>query len=348
MPVDIQFFKDDPKVGEIIKTVNKSVKVINPTGDGLKERSERIDNLNPDKYYMVVEEKDAKGVVVPGYPKYVTDGIQGPPPSAGPGALNENLKLITRIKDGSINGLNDFHTYTVRSAEPLNGTFSYSDDRPAVSKLVTNGILTIDDIKGTGKLNLSTVLSGTYEVMAVFAEALSNPWVWMDSKPMTNWTSFELEGADTKIDYIFVNKNDLSDFKVLKVIIGSAVVPGNANFNITFTVSDKGSVTPSGSISRNFSASDTVTFTLAAPTAPQGGGTWSNIHWFVGGKEYSGAPYVNTGGVLSINKSGEFNGILAGSGSQTYTIFVSADLSGNTDPSQNGPYSAQGTITVTN
>jgi hypothetical protein len=222
-PVDITTFYKDNDVQQIVVAVNKAVKVDYKNGDGLKGIKEKITGLKNDKYYMVEKETDEKGApVIPTdspYPKYVTDYQ-----NIGPGGLDPRLGLITRINDGNINNLTDLHTYTVRSAEPFaNGNLSYTDQGGASEKQITDGVINIDKITGTtGSLNLSTVITGSYEVIGVSVGTSQNSWFWK-SKIISDWSSFPLEGPDTEVDYVFVKENTPSDFKVLKVKIGAAV-----------------------------------------------------------------------------------------------------------------------------
>jgi len=242
-PVDVDSFLNDDKVKEIIESTKVAVIVDNQTEDNLIGRDRRIEGLNPNKYYMVEKETDADGILVPeyantgySYPLYVTDNeIAQMPPGGG---LYPDLGFITRIANGRINGLINFHTYTVRAAEPLlkTGSLPYTDDSSAnVPKTVTDGVINITSIDGKGYLDLSDVLlTESYEVIAVLFVNLPNPpdptnppsspWNW-ESQTFTSWASFELEGPDTAIDYVFVKTDDPSDFKFLRVKIGSRVTP---------------------------------------------------------------------------------------------------------------------------
>jgi hypothetical protein len=339
MPVDTQLFKEDPKVGKIIETANKSVKVIDLTGDGLKGRSERIDGLNQDKYYMVEKETDAKGVVVPGYPKYVTDAtVLGE--SFGPGGLDPYLGYITKIKNGSINGLTDYHTYTVRSAMPLSGNVAYTDELGLATKQINNGVLNIEGIRGQGSLNLSSVLSGTnYEVIAVYIDTTTDsPWGWNSQD--ANLTSFNLM-VDKEVDYVFVNKGDLSDFKVLRVKTGPLIVPGSSAFNITITITDavNGSTVSSTpatpTISRgDFVSGSTLTISLS--------GTWDSVLWSIDGISNTVVDSHVTANKLVITNSQDFWPALAGS---SFDVILRSAIKGKEDYT---PANNRFTVTVTN
>jgi hypothetical protein len=234
-PVDMEAFFKDPKVGDYIaNTANKPanptppvdkdiVKVDDKTGDGLKGGKNVITNLKNNKYYMVEKATDADGnLVEDSYPKYVTDLID----MLGKGALYNELYYISKISGGSINGnkdgLNNSNTYTVRAAEPFqNGLIQYKDDGGSVLKQIKGGVLEIIGLKGTGEIDLSNILiDENYEAVALYADNSSQVWVWDDIKT-SGWDSFKLEGSGSIIDYIFVNKDDLSDFKVLKVNIAA-------------------------------------------------------------------------------------------------------------------------------
>jgi hypothetical protein len=339
MPVDIQVFKEDPKVGKIIETANKSVKVINLTGDKLIGRSGYIDGLNQDKYYMVEKETDSKDLVVPGYPKYVTDAIVLGE-SLGPGGLDPYLGYITKIKNGSIKGLNDYHTYTVRSAMPLSGNVTYTDDLGPATKQINDGVLNIEGIKGQGSLNLSSVLSGTnYEVIAVYIDTTTDsPWSWNTQD--ANLTSFSLLGADKEVDYVFVNKKDLSDFKVLRVKTGPLIVPGSSAFNITLTITDAAngstvSSTPATpTISRgDFISGSTLTISLS--------GTWDSVLWSVDGISNTIIDSHVTANKLIITNSQDFWPALAGS---SFIVIVRSAIKGGEDYT---PADNRFTVTVT-
>jgi hypothetical protein len=128
-PIDIQVFMEDPEVKQIIDATKVSVVVHDNTGDGLVGRNGKIDGLKNNKYYMVEKEEDKDGnpVNLTDYPKYVSD-YTGPGAQIGPGGLSPDLEYITRIKGGSINGLQNFNEYTVSAAQKFSNTteFTYS------------------------------------------------------------------------------------------------------------------------------------------------------------------------------------------------------------------------------
>jgi len=239
-PIDIQTFMKDPDVQNIIEIIDAAGKpkppavvVVDKTGDKLTGASRKIEGLKPDKYYMVEKELDADGLPVDGYPKYATDyeGLYEPP--VDPGVLYADLGFITRIKSGSINGLTNLHTYTVRAAELfVDGTVTYSDSAGGAVKsaAVSGGVITIPAPTGTFSLvGLNTSYNG-YEVMGVAVTPaslpLSSAFAGQNNKTIGGTvTSFTLEGAGTTVDYVFVKPGDPSTFKVLKVIIEAGAAP---------------------------------------------------------------------------------------------------------------------------
>ncbi|MDR2731449.1 MAG: hypothetical protein LBB81_11210, partial [Treponema sp.] len=287
-PVNYAGFLGDDKVQKFIEDSNKAaeeakkaVKVDDKTGDGLIGRAGRIEGLKNNRYYMVEKEIDADGAPVPkynnqySYPVYVTDHLV----AQIPGGLWGELQYITRVSGGSINGLTDFHTYTVRAAVAFSNTnLDYNDSGGKVEKQVSGGVINIDGIYGEGSLDLSKVLSGSYEVIAVSDNNNPSPWNWT-SKTNDSWASFKLEGSDTAVDYVFVKKDASLDFKVLRVVIGQSYVPG-VNFTITFTFSDKASASITGggpvNLTNLWAATLPTTYTLTLGTAPNSG-TWTGV-----------------------------------------------------------------------
>jgi len=366
-PVDIdKFLNDKVYVQPIIQKTHIKVYVDDKTGDGLEGFKGGIRGLKNNKYYMVVKETDDKGdIVVPTvpYPKYVTDYIK-------PGELRADLGLITRIKKGSINDLENFHTYTVRSAEPIKSSkgddlsIPYTVDGATTPKKVTNGVLTVNSgVADTGTLDLSTVIKGDYyEVMAVKVDfgvddedydPKDSPWNW-DYKstdpdntdnyfPDLNWASFQLvsKAKAAKVDYIFVKKStniDNIEFKVLRVEIQS-YVPTEITFEIELTFTDQAKASASiDTIKRGtFDGDKSAKLSL---TAPVGGGSWDpgSIKWSVSGLSDSVTASHVSGGVLTITNDGDFLPILA---ADSINVTVYAALKGV-------PYSDIVTITVIN
>jgi len=113
IPIDIELFLEASQVQVIIEKAKETVK-IDPTSDpGLTEGNKRISGLNPQKYYMIEKEIDIDGTPVDlaMHPVYVTDYTL-----YGSGGQTNDLGQITKISGGIINGLKNFHTYTVKSA----------------------------------------------------------------------------------------------------------------------------------------------------------------------------------------------------------------------------------------
>jgi len=237
-PIDIESFLASPEVQAIIETTKAAVKVDDKTGDGLAGRDKRIEGLKNNKYYLVEKEIDENNIPVtkPVYPLFVTD-YRSSSGSFGPGGFIDDLGFITRISDGNILGLTNFHTYTVRAAEPITSStgISYKDDNGTVKKPITNGVINISGICGDGYLDLSTVITAGYEVMAVSTvNSTTSPWNWISKKP-ANWNSFKLEGANKIIDYVFFKSGAPLGFKVLRVEIGASVEPQTLTLNLDFT-----------------------------------------------------------------------------------------------------------------
>jgi hypothetical protein len=193
------------------------------TGDGLIK-------LLGDKYYMVADEEDTGGGAVVGpYPKYAKNN----PVELG------NFADITRIAagGGTINGLTNHNTYTVRSAKPLDATtLTYKDNNnlAGTSINVTNGVVTISSMSGQGSLDLSGVFSGDRDYVAIpisGSGARSNA-------TFSTWGSFSIQTEGT-FDYVFVN-DDLTDFQFLRVI-----GPNKGSIRINVKLSDDSDLKPS-------------------------------------------------------------------------------------------------------
>jgi len=231
-PVDIDKFFENDKVKAAVEASHNTVKVINPTKDGLVGKKNRIEGLNPAKYYLVEKETDQDGIPVKDvYPQYVTEHKP-----LTPGQLYSDLGYITKISGGMIVDLKNYHTYTVRSAIqfPDDTTeFSYTDSGGGSGTVkVKNGTITIPSLSGAGKLSLdiTSVLTDAieYEIMAVAVSppTTSTPeWdIFSEGKGDTSvkklgssWTALPLEGAGATVDYVIVNKTDSTDFKVFTV-----------------------------------------------------------------------------------------------------------------------------------
>jgi hypothetical protein len=355
-PVDIDKFLRDGDVQKLIDKTHIKVHVDDKTGDKLTEHKDRIGNLKNYKYYMIVQEKDDKDtIVVPDvpYPKYVTDYDPD-----RPGDLNNDLGVITRIKGGSINYLENYHTYTVWSAEPIKKgllSITYTVDGNTTEVDVKDGVITVNSgVKGTGTLNLSAVIDDNYEVMAVKVDfgvddedydPTDSPWNWTskskDIDPDLDWASFKLvpETKAKKVDYVFVKKGGaIIDFKVLKVVV-LPYVPPEVTFKIEFTFTDQAHATADKNKTINrgtFNKGNSVKLTLAAP---RDGGSWDagSIKWSIGGiPDTVTLSHINANDELLIINGGDFLPILA---ANSFDVIVYAALNGV-------PYSAVVTITV--
>jgi len=285
-PVDIDAFMTSDEAAAIIAAHDVKVEIIDETGDNLRGISGKITGLKNDRYYMVEKETNESNALVnpTTYPKYVTD-YQG-----APGELRSDLGLITRISGGDINNLTDKHTYTVRAAVYFSNSSSltYTDGIGTSATQITGGIVNINEINGNGSLDLSGVITGTYKAMAVSVNGSQNSWNWT-SKSISNWSSFPLEGPNTEVDYVFVKENTPSDFKVLKVLIGTTIntinlfnIPGvtppaTGAVPVTFIESTQytGSVTWSPTVTGTFA--DTVVYTATITLNPKTGFTLQGV-----------------------------------------------------------------------
>jgi len=233
-PVDIGKFLSDPEVQGVIDSTKEKVYLSSDSAQELKGGNGIIFGLAADKYYVIEKEIDKDGTPVkpsPDYPKFVTDYSDGGT-SLGPGGLTSKLNLITRIKDGKINGLTNNNTYTVKSA--VDFTVSDAEDFSYSGALGTHsfnsGKITIFASAGaTVTFDGLTIKYDGYEVMAVAVSPnnLQSTSPFQEYKSKTIGTggdavpSFPLEGVDTTVDYVFYRKTPL-DFKVLKVEIKKA------------------------------------------------------------------------------------------------------------------------------
>jgi hypothetical protein len=243
VPVDIEAFLKSDEVGKFINdTVNippeekNIVKIDNQTGDDLNGGNRIITGLKNNKYYMVEKEIAPEGAPEPTnhYPMYVTEYTSPDPAhSLIPGQLIDDLGLITRISAGKIIGLTNLNKYTVRAATPFfeGLSFTYSDSAGTQDQTVSvsNGAITLPPSKGNGNItlkNLDGQFNG-YEVMGVSVtpaafpagSPFSNLTKKTIGKTVNTVTSFQLEGAGTEVDYIFVKPDVPANFHVLKVII---------------------------------------------------------------------------------------------------------------------------------
>jgi len=224
-------FVDDKKVQDYVNEIDNVVYIDDLTGDNLKGRDKRIEGLNPNKYYMIEKEVDTKGEKVPTfgrydpYPVYATD-IQ----PSGPGGLYYDLGYITKIRRGTIFDLpNNHNTYTVRAAGvfPFGKSFTYSEGNNSKSISVDSGGAILINTTSTDELKLTLSLEfNNYQVTAVVAPSKTTNWNNVNgengSMDISNTKNeIKLESIGSTVDYVFVRKNDPSDFKFLKVMIRS-------------------------------------------------------------------------------------------------------------------------------
>jgi hypothetical protein len=347
-PIDIEVFFAAPEVQALIDATTVAVRVDDKTGDGLVGRDRRIEGLKNYKYYMVETEINAEdNLSVSGYPKFVTDNHPTSPNI--PGALCSELKWITRIKDGRINGLFNYNTYTVNDAKPLtpaNGKLSYTDgigtDPKSVN--VTNGKITINNLIGTGNkgyLDLSSVITGDYQVMAVYPQTYDlsdtpkkSPWDW-ENKSSIDWSSFELEGEETEIDYVFYKKdNSVLHFYFLSVkIVGPNVEPVDLILNITFNIIDgTPTLTPSSFIFQQSKYNNNPLQSVEINISNSNG--YDVKEWKYDGKSSNS---FGTSSTITINNNSSYIDYLA-EGKHTITLIAIKDEK---------PYSADFTLEVT-
>jgi len=224
-------FLSDDKVQDFITTIEKVVIINDLTGDNLVGRDGRIEGLNPKKYYMFEKEIDDNEEPVLRYGKYPYPVYATDQQDFGPGGLTGYLGYITRINRGIIFDLANYHTYTVRAAVPFDDNelsrLKYKDDRGSIPFTKNETGISIPDIREPGILDLSGVMTGNYDVIAVlpFNNPKSSPWKWGEKQ--ADLANFKLEGHDTKYDYIFVKELEGGsfDFRVLYVEIGPSDIP---------------------------------------------------------------------------------------------------------------------------
>jgi len=229
-PVDVESFLEDDAIKDSLEAAKGLVR-IDTRSDSyktLKAGNSRISGLKKDKYYMIEMEKDENGdpVDVDKYPKYVTD-YYGPSGSLGPGGWHQDLGVITRIRDGNINGLTNNHIYKIRetTAFPDDIVFNYENDTGTSTSngttFVKNGTIPIPALKGNISLvNFDASYYG-YEVMAVtVSSTILENWGGNVTKEISSTTELPLEKAGTTVDYVFVRKTGYDwEFKVLRVKI---------------------------------------------------------------------------------------------------------------------------------
>jgi hypothetical protein len=320
VPVDVPAFFKDETIQQVIEATNVAVKITGDNADiaGLEPGNRKITGLDPNKYYMVEKEVDAGGVDVTitpsgsNYPLFVTDYT-----GYGPGGLTEFIELITTISGKTINGLTNFHTYTIRATRRFSTVITYSDDgiggvtnEPIT---VTNGKIVIPVTrKGNITLNLYNELGSTaYHVMALAVSSTPHSTTWGTNKETFNsWTAFSVEDEGKAVDYVFIEVTNpsgtapvvtpVTKFKVLRVEFAPQP-PSGVKLTLQFTVSDA-SITPSSTAPVTYSdladGTKSLTFTLA-------GGAFTGITWDLDGTA------IGAGTTLTIDSSSTYLAQLA-------------------------------------
>ena len=351
IPVDYQAFLNDDGVIGIIDSTNETVKIDKEgSDDGLVGKDRRIEGLSDEKYYMIEKVIDHEtNLPMAGYPQYVTDKYPTNPKI--PGYWCRDLGLITRIKDKKINALTNFNKYTIRSARPLeplesqNGKLPYKDGPSSAVKQVdvVDGKITIAHIVGAtnkGYLNLSGIITADYEIMAVLpkTEPETSPWGWVSrtttSSPPISLSSFELQGKDKTIDYIFVNKNaSPPDFRFLTVEIGSSI----ELVDITLRINWEDNGTPKLTSDNGTTFSQSGYYTDSPPSITIniiGLGEYSIVEWGYDGKSIT---FGNTNSI-TIDNTGVIDYFAVGKHTITLIIkkgeknYYSADFTFTVDP----------------
>jgi len=331
-PVDIDEFMKDDRVVEHVEKGKESV-IISSDSDSystLRAGNGRISGLNPQKYYMIETEKDENNAVITGYPKFVTDYT-----GLGPGGLYNDLGFITRISEGIIYGLTNFHTYKIREAAPFsNGTnFSYSEDGVSGTKTasVSNGVITISpDSAGNITLKNLNTSYNSYEIMAVAVTpavlSSTSPFKSNTKKTInTTTTEFKLEGSGTTIDYVFYKADNPAVFKILTIKIGQPT-----SLTITLIFNNEERTTAGASANINIGAANGAN-TASLTVTVSGGVTPESYEW-----RYNGVPLTgNTSPTLSLSNNAVNPYLVVG----THIFTVIVKIGG-------APYSANFTLTV--
>ena len=231
-PVDIDDFIEDEKVQNIIH--RNRVTLINHTSDNLAAGNERISGLNPNRYYMVmIEEMDEdENPTAFEYYSFVSAG----------GLLVANLANIGRVSGTVITGLNNHFRYTVWAASPITNissmtlydTNSVPPDNPVAlpSGVLTEIGLTLAAPANNYHLDFGSAITIGWSYVIAPVPGVASP-----SETVAN-TTLQLRGANTTTDYVFINGNDHTSFRVLRIRIQAAapVVPPATPNQITLTV----------------------------------------------------------------------------------------------------------------
>jgi hypothetical protein len=198
---------------------------------------------------------------------------------AGFAPLSNTLGDITRI-NGTITGLTNFNTYTVRSATALTtGTLSYTDNgNPETIAVNANGLVDIPSVNGTCILTLNSLATTIGGTNIQYIAVPVTPATRTDYTTKTlNVNPTVTQGPNTTVDYVFAEVGNPSNFKVLTVRVGGEN-NGNIQINITYTL-DNRTITFTDPIPDviqyiGFGTAIPVVFTLTPPA-----GTIANIQW---------------------------------------------------------------------
>ncbi|MDR0318729.1 MAG: hypothetical protein LBI09_01690, partial [Nitrososphaerota archaeon] len=191
------------------------------------------------------------------------------------------------------------------------------------------GIATIPNLNGECILTLSSLITGTnidYVVIPV------DPATGRDNTVKHLPTdSTVIQPQSSRVDYVFVEVGNTSNFKVLQVVTGAVVVPGGVNINITFNIVDGTPVLSQATGS--FSQSDYYNGDIVPLSINVTSPGVTNIQWHFNGNVYANPLNLTAtgiGGGTDISHLVE--------GEHTFTVY--ATTGGLT-------YSANFTLTVT-
>jgi hypothetical protein len=215
-PVNIDSFLNDPEVGKIIEKNSEHVILDAATKTAypyLNEGNKRITGLALDQYYMIESVKNENFVEQLTKPKYVYDS----------GLSDDKLLMIERVKGGNITGLTNGYIYKIRETASFTGSVVVTGAGTAEGAVSEGGVIKINPT-GTGDINIACSKSG-YIVMAVAVDppslSISTPFI---DGELPGAGPFKLEGAGTKVDYVFVKEASPIDFIVLRVEVGLITV----------------------------------------------------------------------------------------------------------------------------
>jgi len=299
------------------------VSLFNETDENLLAGNGKIIGLDPNKYYTV-EEWDENGLPYYGIVSFVSSS----------GRLNPNLTGIGRVSNGEITGLNNFHHYRVKSAQPLKGSVSYYyDSAGAVSAedtTVNAGRIILEPPDKPDYLSFKTVkLDPVYEFVIGFYDIVELPISPIGSTKLIPDTGnvYTPAANGTEIDYVFYDKTPLinNPLFVLKVIVSAPPPPdpsGGLIVKIDYT--EDSSPVPNR-LSFYYYQDEDIEETFTVANSPD----YTGITWYINGAQ------VGTGSSFILKTTDDIAYRLKG----VYTITVEANKDGK-------PYSAEITVTV--